>query len=198
MAVARLILGTRVAGLEHVPTSGPVLVVANHAHNIDPVLLAAAYPRLLFVMAKIELFRNPLLARVLHLAGAFPVDRGKADRNAIRYATAVLAAGEPLAIFPEGSRSRSGRISPGQPGAGLLALGPDVLILPVGIIGSQRLPGGAGSNEGRSHRGLLIQFGMPFRLPAPTDGVRWTPRDATTAIMSAIEGLLPPEQQSSS
>jgi 1-acyl-sn-glycerol-3-phosphate acyltransferase len=131
----------RIEGLHHVPATGPVIVVANHLHNADPVLLAIAFPRALYVMAKRELFASWWLSKALHIAGAFPVDRGKADRNAIRYAEAALAQGQAVAMFPEGTRSESGRLGLGQPGVGLIALRTGARILPVAITGTEQLPG---------------------------------------------------------
>lgn len=191
--LAHLLTGFRVEGLHHVPRSGGVLVVANHLHNADPVLLAIAFPRALYVMAKRELFAHRGLARVLHIAGAFPVDRGRADRNAIRYAEAALAQGQAVAMFPEGTRSVSGRLGSGQPGAGLIALRSGAPILPVAITGTEALPGnGTKPRTGWGfRRRVVIRFGPPFLLPLASDGGRMSSQEATDRMMAAVAALLP-------
>ena len=194
LLLARSATGLRIDGLHHVPATGPVIVVANHLHNADPVLLAIAFPRALYVMAKRELFAPWWLSKPLRIAGGFPVDRGKADRNAIRYAEAVLAQGQAVAMFPEGTRSESGRLGAGQPGVGLIALRSGAPILPVAITGTDRLPGG----RPRHGSGLLgrpqvcIRFGTPFFLPSIDQGRGQASKGATDRIMAEIAALLPP------
>lgn len=183
----------RVIDAANVPLSGPLLVVANHQHNADPVLLAAACPRPLFFMAKKELFATPGLGWLLERLGAFPVDRGASDRHAIRYAEAVLAQGHALAMFPEGTRSRTGRLGEGLPGAGLILLRSGAPVLPVAIAGSEALPGN-GRTTSASGSGwrpeVSVRFGRPFAVSA-VDGGRLTSRDATAQMMGAIRDLLP-------
>lgn len=193
LRLARLLTGLRIDGLQHVPASGPVVVVANHLHNADPVLLAIAFPRALYVMAKRELFERRWLARVLKLAGAFPVDRGKADRNALRLAEAALTHGQAVAMFPEGTRSISGTLGTGQPGVGLIALRSRAPILPVAIVGTESLPGNGGMNGlARRHgRVAAIRFGPPFVLPEQIEGRRLSSREATERIMAELAALLP-------
>ncbi len=193
MRLASPIVGLRIEGLQHVPASGPVIVVANHLHNADPVLLAIAFPRALYVMAKRELFARRWLATILHIAGAFPVDRGKADRTAIRYAEAALAQGQAIAMFPEGTRSVSGLLGTGQPGVGLIALRSRAPLLPVAITGTETLTSdGAQRDQTHSHRRqAVIRFGVPFVLSQPSDGARFSSQEATDRIMAELAGLLP-------
>lgn len=182
IGLAKPLVRLRIEGLEHVPAEGAVLVAANHLHNADPILLATAFPRVLYFMAKRELFGNALLGGIIHWAGAFPVDRGKADRSAIRHAEALLSAGQAVAMFPEGTRSRSGGLGPGQPGAGLILLRSGAPLLPAAIVGTERLPGGPG---------VTVRFGAP-RMILPVEGSgRLSSQEATDRIMSAIAELLP-------
>lgn len=196
--LARGLTGLRIDGLQHVPISGPVVVVANHLHNADPVLLAIAFPRALYVMAKRELFERRWLAIILTVAGAFPVDRGKADRNAIRLAEAALTLGEAVAMFPEGTRSPTGTLGVGQPGVGLIALRSRAPILPVTITGTESLPGNGGTRgpSVRRRRATAIHFGPPFVLPESVEGRRLSSKDATERIMAELAKLLPTSYQS--
>lgn len=188
----------RLKGIERIPETGGVLVVANHVHNADPILLNAAYPRPIHFMAKKEVFEVPVVPWLLRWVGAFPVDRGKSDRKAIRRALAALDHGIAVAMFPEGTRSRVFALQKAHAGAGLLAVSADVLVQPVAITGTERLPmnGAKGKATGElarnpGHSGVQILFGEPFRIPREIDGVRVSADQATEMIMVAIGRLLP-------
>jgi 1-acyl-sn-glycerol-3-phosphate acyltransferase len=134
-----LLFGMRVTGAGNVPVEGPLLVACNHISEMDPPVLACAMPRTLHFMAKKELFSNRLLDRFFRNVRAFPVDRGTADRQAIRTASDLLSSGEAVAIFPEGTRSVDGRQLAPRPGLGLLALSTGAPVLPVYVSGTDRL-----------------------------------------------------------
>lgn len=179
-----LLFGLRVEGREHVPASGPLLVVANHLNNADPFLLSVAVPRPVCYMAKIELFRVPVLGWMIRQFGAFPIDRGAADREAIKRALALLAAGHTVGVFPEGTRSRTASMSRGLLGLGLLVARSEATVLPVGIIGSERL-----------HRPwprpvLTIRIGRPMRIERPARG-RPDYQAAVDQVMTEIARLVP-------
>jgi len=128
----------RVTGREHVPESGALLIVTNHLSDRDPPVSGmAVLPRRLYYFAKVELFRNRIMAWLLRGWGAFPVERGQADREAFRTARGILKRGDALLFFPEGTRSSNGQLGAPFPGAGSLGLDPSVTILPIGIWGSQ-------------------------------------------------------------
>ncbi|MGI8642960.1 MAG: lysophospholipid acyltransferase family protein [Thermomicrobiales bacterium] len=188
----RLALGYRVHGQALVPTDSPFLLVANHLHNLDPVLAAISCPRSAHFMAKRELFSIPVIGSAIRLVGAFPVDRGRADRSAIRRARATLDQGIALGMFPEGTRSKTGGLKHGLPGAGLIAIQSGVPIIPMAITGSDRLPGnGAWNKRGRFRRGVDVRMGTPFHLEPPADGSRLTADAATDQIMRSLAALLP-------
>ena len=197
--VARLLWGARIEGLEHVPRTGPFIVVANHASNLDPLLLGWAsghqIGRIVHFMAKIEMRSWPVIGWLATQSGVYFVRRGERDRAAQRFSLEALAAGKPIAMFPEGTRSRDGRLRTGKPGAAFLAMRSGVPILPAGISGTQRIFPGR-SRWPRASR-ILIRYGAPFTLESGAGGrLDRVALDAgTERIMSAIEELLPPEQR---
>lgn len=135
----RLVWNWRVEGLENFPTSGPVVVIANHVSLWDPIAVGSALPRQVYFMAKEELFQYPLLGNVLNRLGAFPVKRGQPDRSAIRQALAVLDKGKVLGMFPEGTRSKTGELLKPHPGAAMIALKAGVPVVPVACLGTSGL-----------------------------------------------------------
>jgi len=172
------------AGRERLPGRGGLLIVSNHVSYRDPPAIgAAALPRPVRFMAKSELFRFGLFARLISGLGAFRVVRGTPDRDAIRMARALLAAGECVVMFPEGTRSRSGHLRPGFPGSGALALEPGIAVVPAAIWGTQRPLGP-----------VRVVFGEPLDLSdlAQAGGARGArAQEATRRIMAAIAALLP-------
>ena len=133
-----LIFRWRVEGVENIPQTGGVLLVANHASYLDPPLLGSAASRPVHFMAKAELFKFPVLSWALPRVKAFPVRRGAADRTAIRTAIELLRQGEVVGIFPEGTRTPTGELLPPQRGAGLIALRAGVPVVPVALVGTFR------------------------------------------------------------
>ncbi|WP_206830388.1 lysophospholipid acyltransferase family protein [Alicyclobacillus fructus] len=131
----------RVQGLERLPQQGGVILASNHLSNFDPPLLGILVPRYIRFMGKAELFRIPVLRRMFLALGGFPIQRGRVDRRAIRTAIEVLQAGTCLVMFPEGHRSRTGRLGPLQPGIASIAKKAGAVIQPVGIRGRYRLFG---------------------------------------------------------
>lgn len=203
LGLLRLVVGLRIAGVERTPLSGPLLVVSNHLHNADPVLTCAAFPREIHYMAKREIFRIPVIHWILRKNGSFPVDRGKADRAALRRAEAALRQGIPVGMYPEGTRSVTRALQPAHAGAGLLALTTGAPVLPVVVTGTERLPfngkrGKQQSAAGRpmpnpGHKGVRILFGEPFLIPRQVDGRRVSSAEATEIMMIEIARLLPPD-----
>ncbi len=109
LLISRLLHPVSVKGLENLPRNG-ALLIANHSSNWDPILLATALPRdyRLRVMAKEELFRYPVVSWLIRVGGAFPVNRGGADIQAVKTAMQSIRDGQNLLIFPEGTVIRDG------------------------------------------------------------------------------------------
>ena len=133
-------------GLENLPRHG-VLLCPNHASNWDPILLATALPRdyRLRVMGKEELFRNPIIAWVIRVGGAFPVNRGGADIQAVKTAMQSIKDGQNLLIFPEGTVIRNGiGKADGLPahahsGAAVIGVRTGAALVPVFLDGEKKL-----------------------------------------------------------
>jgi 1-acyl-sn-glycerol-3-phosphate acyltransferase len=197
--VARLLWGARVEGTENIPDGGPFILVANHASNLDPLILGWAIGnrtnRLIHFMAKAEMLRWPVLGWLATQSGVFFVRRGEGDRSAQRFALEALAAGRPIALHPEGTRSRDGHVTAGRSGAAFLAMRSGAPLLPAGIAGTHRIfPGG--SHWPHASR-ISIRVGAPLTLAHVPEGR--IDRDALAAgterIMREIESLLPPNQR---
>lgn len=134
-----LVFRLRSSGASHLPRQGPVVLAANHCHNLDPVFLGVAARRPVSFMAKAELFDVPVLSCLIRTLYAFPVHRESTDRAALRRAAEVLRSGRVVGIFPEGTR-RSGRaLGPAHPGAAMVAMDCGAPIVPAAIIGTDRL-----------------------------------------------------------
>jgi 1-acyl-sn-glycerol-3-phosphate acyltransferase len=171
-----------VTGRDNIPASGAVLIVCNHISQADPVILGvAAVPRKSYYFAKAELFRVPFLRGYVNRMGAFPVERGGADRRALRLSREVLSRGDMLLMFPEGTRFTDGRLRPGLSGAGSLALIPGVTVIPAAIWGSHRL----------GHK-TRVAFGAPLDMSDVDGGSRAArSRQAVDRLMAAIAALIP-------
>jgi len=144
-AVGRLTIGTavkivaplRVYGAERMPTSGGLVVAANHFSWIDPPALGAASPRTLYFLAKVEVHRVPGLGELMRSFGALSVRRGESDRDAVRMMRQTVRDGQVLGLFVEGTRQKSGVPGHVQPGAAMAAITEGVPVIPAAIHGSQ-------------------------------------------------------------
>jgi 1-acyl-sn-glycerol-3-phosphate acyltransferase len=176
-------------GGEHLPRSGPALVVVNHASLLDvPALMVLdPYPDTATI-AKASLFKVPVVSWLLRQWGAIPVEREGRDSTGVRALLSVLRNGQVLAVAAEGRRTRSGHLAPINPVLARIAASAGVPVVPVGIAGSFRaLPPGAIFPRPVK---LVARVGPPFRFERGTDG-----ETAARRIRQEIAALLPPEQQ---
>ncbi len=127
-----------VAGGNRIPERGPCILVSNHESMSDPFILAVATERPIRFMAKAELWANPLFAFAMEGLGGFPVERGAGDAAALSRGAHLLAEGEVLGIFPQGT-SRAFHRRPFHRGAARLALATGAPLVPVCMIGTERI-----------------------------------------------------------
>lgn len=160
-----------VTGQEHVPaTGGFILAPGGHRSILDTPLASQAGRRVLRYMGAENYFAIPGLGVFLRSMGGFPVERSMTDRQALRLSEEVLRNGEPLVVFPEGTRQEGPMVQPLKEGAAFLACRAEVPIVPVGIGGAQRaMPKGA--RWVRPSRVALV-IGEPIHPPARPEGQR--------------------------
>lgn len=134
-----LVTRVRVVGRERIPAAGAFVLAPIHRSNIDTPLASAVTRRRMRFMGKDSLWRVRPVGWVLSALGGFPVSRGTADREALRRCVAVLESGEPLVLFPEGTRQSGPTVHPLFDGAAYVAVKAGVPVVPVGIGGSERV-----------------------------------------------------------
>ncbi len=126
-----------VEGTENVPTAGPYILAPVHRSIVDTFAVAVVTPRRLRYMGKEELWKVRWFGRIIDSLGAFPVHRDATDREAFRRCVEVIEGGEPLVLFPEGTRRFGPKVTELREGAVYLAARTSVPIVPVGIGGSE-------------------------------------------------------------
>jgi 1-acyl-sn-glycerol-3-phosphate acyltransferase len=194
--LARAVWRPTVEGLHHVPATGPVIVASNHLSFIDSVVIPVVVPRKVVFLAKSDYFTGTGVKGALSRAwfeglGMLPVDRDdtRAAMASLDTALDVLRRGEAFGIYPEGTRSRDGRLYRGRTGVAHLALTAGCPIVPVGLQGTERLQP-VGARWPRLAK-VTVRFGEPIAVAGEYDGVPSgrARRDLTDRVMSAIAGL---------
>lgn len=173
----------RVIGLDKMPAEGGLLVAANHENMLDMFMIGYRVPRYIKWMAKEELFHNKLVAKFLTACGAYPVKRSTRDVSAARTTFEMLEKGEPVGIFPQGTRSKgTGRAHKAKHGVAKFAVEAGVPVQPVAIWGKIRLFGR-----------VYVRFGDPIRLPQPAEGTKYTKEEylrMSQEILDTIYALM--------
>lgn len=150
----KIIYRLEIRGAENIPQSGRVILCPNHTSNADPIILGISCKRQVFFMAKKELFKNKLFGKILSKLGAFAVDRGNRDKQAINSAEEVLQKGNILGLFIEGTRSKTGEFLKPKNGAAMISCSTNTPIIPVCIRGKKQ-------NVVKAFRKNVIIIGKP-------------------------------------
>ena len=172
----------RRGGRHHVPGGG-VLLASNHRSFLDPFVIGCCVPRPIYFVAKQELFENRLAGWFLNCLGAFPVQRGESDTQSTATALALLARGEAVVIFPEGTRHRSGPLHPPKRGVGRLALESGAPVVPVAVAGTERARSGILFRPVR----VDIRCGRPLTYPRVETPSRHLATEVTARIWPCVE-----------
>jgi 1-acyl-sn-glycerol-3-phosphate acyltransferase len=188
-----LLLRIELKGLENVPVSGPLLIVANHLGDADVFLGLAFTPREVDMLAKVELYDFPVLGKLMEAYGVIWVHRGQPDRRAIRAALQALSEGRAVGIAPEGRESTTGSLEEGTQGAAYLAIKAGVSILPVTFTGTENALIFPNLRRLKRSR-VTLTVGKPFSLAEPADR-QTSVQLGTQTIMLALASQLPPKYQ---
>ena len=187
----RLFWRLEVHGRENVPAEGPFVLSAVHRSNIDTPLVAAVARRRLRYMGKKEMWKFGLAGRFFTAMGGFPVDRGSADREALRTCVEALRGGEPLVLFPEGTRRSGPVVEDLFDGAAYVAGKAQVPILPVGIGGSE----GAMPKGAKMIRPVKVHIVIGPPIAPPDAGTRRAVREKTEELRDVLQGLFDEAQK---
>lgn len=180
----KIIFRCKIIGIDHIPCSGGAIIASNHVSLFDPPVVGTAFTRPIHFMAKEELFTMPALRWIFTKLNAFPVRRATADRTAIRHAISLLENGELLGLFPEGTRSRTGKLGKPETGLAMIALKAGVPVIPTAVIGTNKV-----WKDGHLLPRFIVKFGKPIivnREKADKD----TMENLSNKIMQEISLLL--------
>jgi 1-acyl-sn-glycerol-3-phosphate acyltransferase len=180
----------RVEGGGRLPRTGAVIIAANHLSFFDSVVLIMAVRRTLGFVGKVEYLESWKTRHLLPALGMIPVDRsdGRRAMAALKLAAGVLRSGKMFAIFPEGTRSRDGKLHSGHTGAAYLSIATGAPIVPTGIVGTDRIQP-PGTRVPRPFRAVVVRFGAAIDPTTYTGGHRYSRRLLTDDVMTAIHSL---------
>jgi len=160
---ARLLFRLQVSGQDHIPSTGGVLIAANHASYLDIPILGCALPRRASFIGRMDLFTG-IVGSILRYLGWIPIRRGQVDRKAFDEAVRRLKAGQLVVIYPEGTRTEDGQLQPGKPGIGMMAATAGCPVVPALLEGTyEALPPGA---KWIRLRPIRVAFGKPMDFSA--------------------------------
>ncbi|MBA3747701.1 MAG: 1-acyl-sn-glycerol-3-phosphate acyltransferase, partial [Solirubrobacterales bacterium] len=170
-------------GNEHIPRTGGVIIAANHRSFLDPFVIGTLVHRPVYFVAKRELFTRRFPAWWLSSLGAFPVDRGHGDRDAMETARRILERGDCVVIFPEGTRMRPGALGNPRRGVGRLALETGVPIVPVAVFGTEDIRTGW---RIRPHK-VRLRCGAPLQFPRVEESSPQLARGVIDRVWACVE-----------
>ena len=179
-----LLFSPKVIGAENVPKEGAMIMAANHMSNWDPPILGTYLPRTVGYMAKEELFKPAIAGAIIKSLNAFPVKRGASDRGAIKMALNILKKGLCLGIFPEGTRSRDGKLHKAQAGVSLIAAMSKAPVVPTALIGTNKI-----CSKEEKFPQLTIVFGEPIYYEGKSND-KAALEEFSQEIMKKIENLI--------
>ena len=194
--VLRAVWRPTVTGAENVPRTGGVILASNHLSFADSIVIPSVSPRPVHFLAKSDYFTGAGLKGAAQKAwfegmGMLPVDRDdpQAALGSLEVALEVLGKGEAFGIYPEGTRSRDGRLYRGRTGVAHLALTAGVPVVPVGLRGTAELQP-VGSSLPRLAK-VTVEFGQPIQVAGRFDGVPAgkARRVITDEVMESIAAL---------
>ena len=190
----------RVYNPENVPLNGPVILACNHASFIDPPLVGSGLKRPVNYLARESLFRFPIIGAILRSWNAVPVDREGGGASGLRAILDRLLAGGAILLFPEGTRTKDGRLQPARSGIGLTVIKSDAPVVPVRVFGTFE----AFSRNHifpRPHR-IAVKYGRPIDFSSlraeakacPKTRLKQIYQEVADRIMSEIAALQPTRQ----
>ena len=182
--IFKIIFNIKFEGTENLPDSGGIVYACNHRSNADPIFISLKVKKRCTYMAKEELFKNPVFGALIRFFGAFPVVRGKGDMAVIDESIQKLHSGKNLVIFPEGTRSKDGKVGRGKTGVALIAARSNTDVIPVGVVYDGKL---------KFRKKITIRYGKPIRsnklqisenpVPKELKQLKLTVMDAITELV---------------
>lgn len=159
-----------IIGRDNFPKSGPVIITPNHTSFLDPIIVGVGAPRKINYLARNTLFRFRLFAKILHWLHVSPIKREAGDINAFKSALNKLSEGEPLLIFPEGTRSKDGNLQEPKSGIGFLQNTSSAIVLPCYVKGS--MDAWPRYSKFPRLRRVSVYFGKPLRFNGAFKGTK--------------------------
>lgn len=190
--LTKLFLGLKKSGLENLPDTGGVVIACNHLSVADPPIIGSTLPKAIYYFAKAELFGKWYSSFLIETLNTIPIKRGRFDRNAYETAIAVVRRGEWLLLFPEGTRSKDGKLKEGKSGAAKIAIEAGAPVIPACIINSNQM-----KKTLFSKKRVAVRFGRPIY---PSEYTSVAPgkeklRKFTSDIMEQIGLLIESERR---
>jgi 1-acyl-sn-glycerol-3-phosphate acyltransferase len=185
--IEKVLFGFRITGEEKIPRSGAVIIASNHVSYCDPPVVGSAIPREIHFLAKEELFSNRAFGWLISQYNAIPIRRSVGDIVALKGIIRLLKQGKAVLMFPEGTRSLSGKLLKPKPGVGMIACLAGVPVVPAYVTGTSRL-GAAFLRRAK----LAVRFGEPVALSEVATGLKDVNeryRRLTEEVMKRIANL---------